>query len=163
MKKFFTPTSHMVSVFCGVISFFLLAGFVEKYIAIVFSLLFTLLLMFAIPVALYFNDCKYRNIRSKITEDIVLEETVNIDYYPEVRNGRLLLTDSTLYFFSYDKKPAIEFSSPILAISSLIKQSPVQCVVCFADGLAMTIKSSKSDLIIGTLNSIIAGCKSETS
>ena len=141
MEKYFNRNVALVSLLCGVGCYALADLFVESVLAAYFALFFMLMVMFVLPIVLYFQEKKYQSFEAGFKGQIQMRINANCYLSTGGRNGYLYSLQDTFCFACFDKKPYLIIRMPLSQIESVLLVQKSKMRFCLRDGRAVDFLS----------------------
>jgi len=142
----------LMSALCGIMAFIATIWFLDFIYAFSFSLLFMAGLVLVLPIALWFEDRKYKNLSDEIDSDILAMESVNFIFNNITRNGYFILTENYIYLISRDKKPYFRLEINKDNIFKIVLTDYVNFNIFLDETQVVIIKSGKPKDLISALS-----------
>lgn len=114
----FKVFSLIFGAFCGLVSWFFLHFTYpeDELLAIPAGLIVTILLSAIVQIILHFEEKRYRQAEARFTQAPVFKCEGVVYLGAETRGARLYLFKDSITILSLDKKPMLEYSTPLAGI-----------------------------------------------
>ncbi len=121
----FKVFSLIFGAFCGLVAWFFLHFTYpeDELLAIPAGLIVTILLSAIVQIILHFEEKRYRQAEARFTQAPVFKCEGVVYLGAETRGARLYLFEDSLTILSLDKKPMLEYSTPLAGIREIKRGS----------------------------------------